>query len=125
VGAGPTGDLFVTTRVEPSRLFARRGAADLELEVPVTYPEAALGATVEVPTPYGQRLSLKIPAGSEDGKLLKLRGHGAPTLKGSGRGDLLARLRVAVPKKLTKKEREAVEALQQASRQDPREALFR
>ena len=124
LGAGPPGDLFVTTRVQPSRLFARRGAADLELEVPVTYPEAALGATVEVPTPYGQRLSLKVPAGSEDGKLLKLRGHGAPTLKGSGKGDLLARLRVSVPKKLTKKEREAIEALQNASREDPREELF-
>jgi molecular chaperone DnaJ len=123
VGAGPPGDLFVTTRVEPSRLFARRGTSDLEIEVPVTYPEAALGATVEVPTPYGQRLSLKVPAGSEDGKLLKLRGHGAPSLKG-GKGDLVARLRVSVPKKLTKKEREAIEALKQVSREDPREALF-
>jgi len=124
LGPAPAGDLFVTTRVEPSRLFARRGAADLELEVPVTYPEAALGATVEVPTPYGQRLSLKVPAGSEDGKLLRLRGHGAPTLKGSGRGDLVARLRVSVPKRLTKKEREAIEALEQVAREDPREALF-
>jgi len=122
-GGAPAGDLFVTTRVAPSRLFARRGASDLELEVPVTYPEAALGAIVEVPTPYGQRLSLKVPAGSEDGKLLKLRGHGAPSLKG-GKGDLVARLRVAVPKKLSKKEREAIEALQKASREDPREALF-
>jgi len=122
-GGAPAGDLFVTTRVAPSRLFARRGASDLELEVPVTYPEAALGATVEVPTPYGQRLSLKVPAGSEDGKLLKLRGHGAPSLKG-GKGDLVARLRVAVPKKLSKKEREAIEALEKASREDPREALF-
>jgi len=122
-GGAPAGDLFVTTRVAPSRLFARRGASDLELEVPVTYPEAALGATVEVPTPYGQRLSLKVPAGSEDGKLLKLRGHGAPNLKG-GKGDLVARLRVAVPKKLSKKERDAIEALQNASREDPREALF-
>ena len=124
LGAGPAGDLFVTTRVEPSRLFARRGASDLELEVPVTFAEAALGATVEVPTPYGDRLSLKVPAGSEDGKLLKMRGHGAPGLKGGGKGDLVARLRVAVPKKLTKKEREAIEALQSASREDPREALF-
>jgi molecular chaperone DnaJ len=123
LGAAPAGDLFVTTRVEPSRLFARRGAADLELEVPVTYPEAALGATVEVPTPYGERLSLKVPAGSDDGKLLKMRGHGAPNLKG-GKGDLVARLRVAVPKKLTKKEREAIEALQSASHDDPRDELF-
>jgi molecular chaperone DnaJ len=124
LGAAPAGDLFVTTRVEPSRLFARRGASDLELEVPVTYPEAALGATVEVPTPYGERLSLKVPPGSEDGRLLKMRGHGAPALKGGGRGDLVARLRVSVPKKLTKKEREAIEELQKAERDDPREDLF-
>jgi molecular chaperone DnaJ len=124
VGGGPPGDLFVVTRVEPSRLFARRGASDLELEVPVTFAEAALGATVEVPTPYGERLSLKVPAGSEDGKLLKMRGHGAPALKGGGKGDLVARLRVSVPKKLTKKEREAIEALKGASREDPREGLL-
>jgi len=124
VGAGPPGDLFVVTRVEPSRLYSRRGGSDLELEVPVTFAEAALGATVEVPTPYGERLSLKVPAGSEDGKLLKMRGHGAPALKGGGKGDLVARLRVDVPKKLTKKEREAIEALQQASHANPREGLL-
>jgi molecular chaperone DnaJ len=121
---GPNGDLYVVTRVEPSRLFERRGEADLVIEVPVTYPEAALGTTVEVPTPEGQRLSLKIPAGSENGKLLRLKGHGAPKLKGSGKGDLLARIRLAVPKKLTKAEREALEQLGKVSREDPREALF-
>jgi molecular chaperone DnaJ len=110
---GPPGDLFVVTRVEPSRTFRRRGAADLEVEVPVTYPEAALGAKVEVPTPYGDRLSLKVPAGSETGKLLKLKGHGAPKLKG-GKGDLIARVKVTVPRKLNKKQREAVEALRKA-----------
>jgi molecular chaperone DnaJ len=122
VAGGPPGDLFVVTRVAPSKLFERRGAADLVVEVPVTYAEAALGAKVEVPTPYGDRLSVKIPSGTETGKLLKLKGHGAPRLKGSGRGDLLARVRVTVPKKLNKAEREAVEALQKVSRENPREA---
>jgi molecular chaperone DnaJ len=120
---GPPGDLNVITRVASSRLFDRRGD-DLVVEVPVTYPEAALGATVEVPTPYGDRISLKVPAGSEDGKLLRVRGHGAPRLKGGGKADLLARLRVTVPKKLSKKEREALEQLRKASHDDPREALF-
>jgi molecular chaperone DnaJ len=124
-GGGPPGDLIVVTRVEPSKVFSRRGESDLEIEVPVTYPEAALGAQVEVPTPYGERVSLKVPSGSEDGKLLRVRGHGAPKLKGAGKGDLIARLHVAVPKKLNKKEREALEALQKANRDDPREALFR
>jgi molecular chaperone DnaJ len=123
VGNGPAGDLNVITRVEPSRLFERRGE-DLVVEVPVTYPEAALGATVEVPTPYGDRLSLKVPPGSEDGKLMRVRGHGAPRLKGGGKADLLARLRVVVPKKLSKKQREALEELRKASPGDPREALF-
>jgi molecular chaperone DnaJ len=122
-GGGPAGDLYVVTRVEPSKKFERRGA-DLVIEVPVTYAEAALGATVEVPTPYGDRVSLKVPAGTQDGRQLRIRGHGAPKLDGSGKGDLIARLRVNVPKKLSKKERDALEELQKLSHDDPREALF-
>ena len=110
------------TRVAPSPLYERRGS-DLVIEVPVTYPEAALGATVEVPTPYGERLSLKVAPGSEDGKLLRMRGHGAPKLNEQGKGDLLARLKVTVPQRLTKAEREALEKLQKVSRENPRERL--
>jgi molecular chaperone DnaJ len=120
---GTPGDLFVITHVTPSRLFERRGN-DLIIDVPVTYPEAALGATVQVPTPYGERLSLKVKAGSQDGALLRMRGHGAPKLNASGKGDLLARLRISVPKKLSKKEKETLEELRKASHQDPREELF-
>ena len=122
-GGAEAGDLYVVTRVAPSKLYERRGDSDLVIEVPVTYPEAALGATVEVPTPEGP-VSLKVPAGSEDGKLLRIRGRGAPKLTGSGKGDLLARVRLTVPKKLTKKEREALEELKKASRENPRERLF-
>ena len=105
----------------PSPVFRRKGA-DLVLDVPVTYPEAALGAEVEVPTPDG-RISLKVPAGSQEGKLLRVRGKGAPKLNGGGRGDLLARVHVDVPTKLTKAEREAIEALQKASTRDVRDKL--
>jgi molecular chaperone DnaJ len=118
---GPPGDLIVTTRVTPSPLFERRDA-DLVIEVPVTYAEAALGAEVEVPTPDG-RISLKVPAGSQDGKLLRVRGKGAPKLNGGGKGDLLARVRLDVPTKLTKAEREAIEALGKASSRNVREKL--
>ena len=107
-GGGPPGDLIVTTRVAPSPLFERKGA-DLVLEVPVSYAEAALGAEVEVPTPTAASRSRCRP-GSQDGKLLRVRGRGAPKLNGGGRGDLLARVRIAVPTKLTKAEREAIES---------------
>jgi molecular chaperone DnaJ len=121
-GGAQAGDLWVVTRVAESPLYERRGA-DLVIDVPVTYPEAALGATVEVPTPDGP-ISLKVAAGSHDGKLLRVRGRGAPKLNASGRGDLLARVRVTVPTKLTKAERKALEELQKVSREDPRAEVF-
>jgi molecular chaperone DnaJ len=119
---GPAGDLYVIVDVEPSPLFERRGS-DLVLDVPVTFAEAALGASVQIPTPDGS-VALKIPAGTEGGKLLRVKGHGAPHLRGNGRGDLLARVKVTVPKKLTKAEREALEGYQKISREDPREKVF-
>jgi molecular chaperone DnaJ len=121
-GGAPAGDLFVVTRVEPSKIYERRGD-DLVLDVPVTFDEAALGATVEIPTPDG-RVSLRVPSGSPDGKLLRVKGRGSPKLQGSGRGDLLARLRINVPAKLNKAEREALESFQKASKGNPRERLF-
>jgi molecular chaperone DnaJ len=121
VNGGPAGDLYVRVEVTPSPLYERRGA-DLVLEVPVTYPEAALGASVQIPTPQGP-VALKVPAGSENGKLLRVKGRGAPKLNGGGKGDLLARLRVTVPKKLSKAEKEALEAYGNVSREQPRERL--
>jgi molecular chaperone DnaJ len=121
-GGAEAGDLFVVTRVAPSKLYSRRGD-DLVVEVPVTYPEAALGAQVQVPTPDGP-VTVKVKPGTTDGTLLRVKGKGAPKLKGSGRGDLLARVKLTVPKKLTKAEREAIESLQKASRENPREGLL-
>jgi molecular chaperone DnaJ len=120
-GGAEAGDLYVVTRVTPSKLYTRRGD-DLVVDVPVTYPEAALGATVAVPTPEGS-VSVKVKPGTEDGTLLRVKGKGAPKLKGSGRGDLLARVKLSVPKKLSKAEKEAVEALKRASKANPREGL--
>ena len=108
-GGASAGDLYVVTRVEPSKIYERRGD-DLVVTVPVSFPTAALGGTVEAPTPEGP-VSLKIPAGTEDGKLLRIKGRGAPRLKGGGQGDVLARVRISVPKRVNKKQRELLEQL--------------
>ncbi len=118
---GPAGDLFVVVRVEPDHLFTRRGD-DLVLEVPVTLSEAALGTKVKVPTPGGGGVSLKVPAGSQDGRTLRVRGKGAPKLKG-GHGDLLVRLRISVPEKLSKEQKQLLEKLG-ATLGDPRATAF-
>jgi molecular chaperone DnaJ len=112
-GGAPAGDLYVVTHVEPSSIYERRGA-DLLVNVPLSYADAALGATLEVPTPEGA-VSLKVPAGSEDGKLLRIRGRGAPKLSGGGKGDVIARLKIEVPKRLNKKQRELLEELRRVS----------
>src|SRR5581483_4012006 len=99
-GGASAGDLYVITRVEPSKVYERRGD-DLVVNVPVSFATVALGGKVEVPTPEGL-VSLKIPSGTEDGKLLRIKGRGAPRLKGDGKGDVLARVHIEVPKKVSK-----------------------
>ena len=121
-GGGPPGDLYVVTSVAASKPLRAARRPTSSSSVPLTYPEAVLGSTVEVPTPEG-RVSLKVPAGTQDGKLFRIRGRGAPKLKGEGSGDVLARVQVTVPTKLTKAEREAIENLKKVSRENPREHL--
>jgi molecular chaperone DnaJ len=109
---GPPGDLYVTARVGPHHLFGRRGD-DLMLTVPVTFPEAALGADVRVPTLDGGSVKLRIPSGTRSGRTLRVKGKGVPGRKKTG--DLLVTVEVAVPQDLTDDERKAVEALAAAA----------
>ncbi len=120
-GAQP-GDLIVPTHLTPSRQLTRNGD-DLEIDVPVTFAEAALGGKVEVPTLDG-RVSLTVPAGSQSGKALRVKGKGAPRVKGTGAGDLIARLRIDVPAKLTDEQREALQAFAALNGANPRDRLF-
>jgi molecular chaperone DnaJ len=111
-GGAEAGDLYVVTRVEPSKVFTRRGD-DVVVDIPVPFSDAALGANAEVPTPDGT-VTVKVKPGTVDGTLLRVKGKGAPKLKGSGRGDVLARVKLSVPKKLNKKQRELFEELKKA-----------
>jgi molecular chaperone DnaJ len=103
-GGGPAGDLYVVTRIKSHPYFTRDGA-DVLLELPVTVAEAMLGAQIEVPTPT-DRVKLKIAPGTQDGKVYKLPGKGAPRLKGGGNGDMRVRVTVVVPKDLTAEQKE-------------------
>jgi molecular chaperone DnaJ len=118
---GPAGDLLVTVHVTPDRLFGRSGD-NLTLTVPVTFPEAALGATVKVPTLGGPTVTLKVPAGTANGRTFRVRGKGVPRRDGT-RGDLLVTVEVVVPQKVTGKAKEALEAFAAASGDDPRAHL--
>lgn len=116
----PSGDLYVTVHVRPDKVFGRNGD-DLTLVVPVSYGELVLGTTLSVPTLDG-RVGVKVPAGTADGRILRVRGRGVPK-RGGGAGDLLVTVKVAVPQKL---DDPAIEALrtyleaEKASGFDPR-----
>jgi len=117
---GPNGDLFVVVRVAPHKVFGRAGD-DLTLTVPITFPEAALGASISVPTLDGAPVTIKVPPGTKSGRTFRVRGKGLTTPK--KQGDLLVTVEVAVPTKLSKDERKALEAYAAANTQSPRTHL--
>jgi molecular chaperone DnaJ len=121
-GGGPPGDLYVVTRVAPSPVFKRKGN-NLEVEVPISIAEAVRGGNVEVPTLSGTK-QIRIPAGTRDGTVQRLRGEGPPKLSGSGSGDIHYRLRIDVPNSLNEEQREAVERLAEVMNGDPRANLL-
>jgi molecular chaperone DnaJ len=117
---GPPGDLFVVVHVRAHAIFGRKGK-DLTVRVPITFTEAALGTQVKVPT-LDKPVTVKVPAGTESGKTVKVRGRGIDTGKGSA-GDLLVTFDVVVPKKLDGAEKKAIEDLRDVLTENPREHL--
>jgi molecular chaperone DnaJ len=119
---GPAGDLYVITRVAESPIFQRKGD-NLEVEVPITIPEAIRGATIEVPTLSGTK-RIRVPPGTQHGTLQRLRGEGPPKLGGRGRGDMHYRLNIDVPSSLSKEQAEVVDELATVINGNPRERLL-
>ena len=122
---GDRGDLVITTRVLDDVLFKRDGA-DVRMDLPVSMYEAALGASIEVPTPKGKKARLKIPAGTQDGKTFRFRGEGAPDVRRKvGNGALYVTIRVQVPTGLSDTEKTALEELQRLDTRSYREEVDR
>lgn len=106
---GPRGDLFCVIEVTPHPLF-QRDAAHLLCEVPISFPQAALGAEIEVPT-LGGLSTMKVPSGTQSGKTFRLRGQGMPHVDGHGSGDMHVRVQVETPRKLSDRQRELLTEL--------------
>src|ERR1700675_288825 len=115
-GGGPSGDLYVVVHVKEHALFVRQDN-DVVIEVPVSFPQATLGAEIEVPTLDG-KINLKIPAGTQSGKVIRLKAKGFVDLHGYGRGDQLVRIVVETPRRLTAKQRELLEEFARVSGED-------
>jgi molecular chaperone DnaJ len=110
LAGGPPGDLYVVTRVEEHEFF-RRDGAHLFCEVPIGFNQAALGSSIEVPTPDGGKTKVSVPEGTQTGATFRVRGQGIPNLGGRGRGDLHVSVRVVVPTKLNSEQRKLIEEL--------------
>jgi molecular chaperone DnaJ len=116
------GDLYVVTRVADSPVFKWVGDS-LEVEVPLTIPEAVRGAVVEVPTLHGSK-RLRVPRGTKHGTVQRLRGEGPPPLGGKSRGDIRYRFVIDVPDTLSAEQSEAIDRLSQVMNGNPRAQLF-
>jgi molecular chaperone DnaJ len=122
-GAGD-GDLVVTVHVQPHPLFAVDGR-DVRVTVPITFPEAALGAEIEVPTTDGSTVRVRVPAGTPSGRTLRVKGRGVAGQNGKQPGDLLVTVQVAVPQRVDGEARAAVDAFAAATAgENPRADLL-
>lgn len=115
-GGGPPGDLYVVISVKEHPIFQREGP-NIICEVPISFVQAALGCELEVPTLKG-KVKIKVPVGTQSGKVMKLSGQGFPSLQGYGRGDQLVVLRVETPTRLTPRQKELLEEFAQEGEED-------
>ena len=109
---GRAGDLYIRVFVKPHQTFKRKGD-DLYVSVPILFSQAALGDEVEVPTIEGTRILLKIPQGTESGKVMKVAGKGIPHFSGLGRGNMIVEIEIITPKKLTREQQALLEKLKE------------
>jgi molecular chaperone DnaJ len=121
INGGPPGDLYIVTEVEPHPIFERKGD-NIYVKVPVTVAEAALGAKVEVPTLVGPS-TIKIPPGTQSSQKLRLRGKGAPSLRGEAHGDQFVEVQVVVPRVADERTKEILRELARLNPEDPRREL--
>jgi len=120
---GPSGDLFIFIYVEPHDFFLREGD-DIVCQIPISFPQAALGAEMEIPTLNGKK-TISIPKGTESGEIFRIKGEGFPKLKGYGRGDQLVQVIVKTPKNLTKRQEEILREFEEASGRKEKEEGWR
>lgn len=122
---GPTGDLYVYINVEPHPVFQRDGD-DVIVELPLSFTEAALGAKKEIPSPHGGSVRVDIPEGTQPDKVLRIRGKGVPNVHGQGEGDLLVRIFIETPVRLSEKQKELLKSFAKLETEDnsPRKKNF-
>jgi molecular chaperone DnaJ len=117
---GPKGDLYIVLGIRPHDFFERHGH-DLYCVIPVSFPQAALGAEIEIPGIEGP-VNIKVPEGTQSGRELRVRGHGVPYLNEKGKGDLVVKVIVQIPKKLSRAQRELVTKLSESMTVDNKPA---
>lgn len=124
-GGGPAGDLYVFIEVTPHDTFVRDGD-DIYIELPITFTEAALGCKKELPTPLGGNCRISIAEGTQNGKVLRVKGNGFPNVHGQGKGDLLVKVHVETPVHLTAEQKELLESFEklQTPKNHPQKKSF-
>jgi molecular chaperone DnaJ len=124
-GGGPAGDLYVFISVEPHSVFQREGD-DIIVELPLSFSEAALGCKKELPTALGSTARINVTEGTQSGKILRVKGEGAPNVHGRGRGDMLVKVIVETPVNLNEKQKELLQQFAELEKEQnsPRKRSF-